>query len=48
MLDLAKDAEVGLVEDEYKEVGYVRRYQPEPDINQDLINAAADLINEAK
>ena len=48
MLDLAKDAQVGLVEYEYKKVDYVRSYQPEPDINKDRIKAAADLINEAK
>jgi len=48
VLDLAKDAQVGLVEYEYKKVDYVRSYQPEPDINKDRIKAAADLINEAK
>ena len=48
MLDLAKDAQVGLVDYEYKKVDYVRSYQPEPDIKKDRIKAAADLINEAK
>ena len=32
VLDLAKDAQVGLVDYEYKKVDYVRSYQPEPDI----------------
>ena len=41
VLDLAKDAQVGLVEYEYKKVDYVRSYQPEPDINKDRIKAAA-------
>ena len=48
VLDLAKDAQVGLVDYEYKKVDYVRSYQPEPDIKKDRIKAAADLINEAK
>ena len=48
VLDLAKDAQVGLVDYEYKKVDYARSYQPEPDIKKDRIKAAADLINEAK
>ena len=48
VLDLAKDAQVGLVDYEYKKVDYVRSHQPEPDIKKDRIKAAADLINEAK
>ena len=32
VLDLAKDAQVGLVDYEYKKVDYVRSYLPEPDI----------------
>ena len=47
VLDLAKDAQVGLVDYEYKKVVFVRSYLPEPDINKDRIKAAADLINEA-
>ena len=31
VLDLAKDAQVGLVDYVYKKVDYVRSYQPEPD-----------------
>ena len=38
VLDLAKDAQVGLVDYEYKKVDYVRSYQPEPDIKKDRIN----------
>ena len=48
VLDLAKDAQVGFVEYEYKKVDYIRSYQPEPDINQDRIKAAAALINKAE
>ena len=48
VLDLAKDAQVGFVDYEYKKVDYIRSYQPEPDINQDRIKAAAALINKAE
>ena len=36
VLDLAKDAQVGFVDYEYKKVDYIRSYQPEPDINQEI------------
>lgn len=42
-----KDAQVGFVDYEYKSRLY-RNYQPEPDINQDRIKAAAALINKAE
>ena len=48
VLDLAKDAQVGWVDYEYKKVDFVRSYQPEPDINQDRIRTAAALINKAE
>ena len=48
VLDLAKDAQVGLVDYEYQKVDYVRSYQPEPDIRGERIEAAASLINNAK
>ena len=48
VLDLAKDAQVGLVDYEYEKVNYIRSYQPEPDIKQERIEAAAALINSAK
>lgn len=48
VLDIAKDAQVGKVEYEYKKVDYIRSYQPKPDINPDCIRAAAELINNAK
>lgn len=48
VLDLAKDAQVGLVDYEYEKVDFVRSYQPEPDIKQERIEAAAALINNAK
>ena len=48
VLDLAKDAQVGLVDYEYEKVNYIRSYQPEPDIKQERIEAAAALINGSK
>lgn len=48
VIDFAKDAQVGLVDYEYKKVDYIRSYQPIPDMNADSIKMAADLINGAK
>ncbi|MBQ7822898.1 MAG: biosynthetic-type acetolactate synthase large subunit [Bacteroidaceae bacterium] len=48
VLDLTKDAQVGLTEFEYKKCDYIRSYVPVPKIErQDIINAA-ELINTAK
>ncbi len=48
VLDLAKDAQVGLVDYVYEKVNYVRSYQPEPEIKAERIEEAAALINQAK
>ncbi len=48
VLDLAKDAQVGLVDYVYEKVNYVRSYQPEPEIKSERIEEAAALINQAK
>lgn len=48
VIDFAKDAQVGLVDYEYKKVNYIRSYQPIPDPDPACIKAAADLINSAK
>ncbi|MCD7914622.1 MAG: biosynthetic-type acetolactate synthase large subunit [Tannerellaceae bacterium] len=48
VIDFAKDAQVGLVEYVYEKVGYVRSYQPVPDMEPEQIAAAAELINQAK
>lgn len=48
VLDLTKDAQVGLTEFEYKKCDYIRSYVPVPKVEkQDIINAA-ELINTAK
>ena len=44
VLDLAKDAQVGLVDYEYKKVDYVRSYQPEPDIMAGLSSGASTAV----
>lgn len=48
VLDFAKDAQVGMVEYEFKEVDYIRSYQPEPDIKPERVKEAAALINAAQ
>ncbi len=48
VIDIAKDAQINLVDYEYKKIDYIRSYQPQPDIEHDSIAAAAELINQAK
>lgn len=48
VLDFTKDAQVGKVEYSYKQVDYIRSYQPEPDIVPERIRMAAELINRAE
>lgn len=48
VIDLAKDAQVGLVDYEYKKVDHIRAYQPYPDVDPEQVKAAAELINSAK
>ena len=48
VLDIAKDAQVGLVDFEYQKADYIRSYQPEPSIKSERIQDAAKLINAAE
>ncbi|OAV69606.1 Acetolactate synthase large subunit [Bacteroidales bacterium Barb4] len=48
VIDLAKDAQVGLVNYVYEKVDHIRSYQPLPDIDPQQIAAAAELINKAQ
>lgn len=48
VLDITKDAQNGLVEYIYKKETFIRSYQPKPDIKQMEVDAAAQLINEAR
>lgn len=48
VLDLTKDAQIGMVDYTYKKVDYIRSYIPVPEMESDNIAEAARLINEAK
>ena len=48
VIDIAKDAQVGLVDYVYQRVDYIRSYQPWPPLEQERIQQAAHLINRAK
>ncbi len=48
VIDIAKDAQVGLVEYVYKPVVFIRSYQPWPPLEPERIQQAADLINKSK
>lgn len=48
VLDLTKDAQVGLTEFEYKKCDYIRSYVPVPKVEKQDITNAAELINTAK
>ena len=48
VLDIAKDAQVGLLEWEHKKCDYIRSYIPYPKINDNDLQKAADIINAAQ
>jgi len=48
VIDVAKNAQMGLLEYEYKKCYYIRSYNPDPKIDISKINEAAKLINTAK
>ena len=48
VIDIAKDAQVGLVDYVYKYIDFVRSYQPWPDIDPERVRQASELINQAK
>jgi len=48
VIDIAKDAQVGLIDYKYEKINYVRSYQPTPEIADEQIEEAAALINNAK
>ncbi len=48
VIDLTKDAQVGMMEFEYKKCDFIRSYNPYPDINPVAIEKAAELINSAR
>lgn len=48
LIDITKDAQVEMLDFEYKKCQSVRSYHPVPAVDNDAISAAANLINEAK
>lgn len=48
LLDITKDAQFGKFEFEYKKCKGIRSYQPYPQLNDDKVLEAAELINNAK
>ncbi|MCD7898444.1 MAG: biosynthetic-type acetolactate synthase large subunit [Bacteroides sp.] len=48
VLDFAKNAQVEMVDYEPTKVDFIRSYDPDPDINEEYLEAAAQLINNAQ
>ncbi len=48
VIDISRDAQVGLVDYTYEKVNYIRSYQPTPDIQPQRVKEAVELINQAK
>ena len=48
VIDIAKDAQIGLTEECYKTVDFIRSYNPRPEVDQTLIAEAARIINGAE
>jgi acetolactate synthase-1/2/3 large subunit len=48
LIDLAKNAQFGLLDFEYRKCLKIRSYIPKPQIDMDCLKEAADLINKAK
>lgn len=48
VLDITKDAQVGMTEFSYKQCGYIRSYNPMPEIREEDVSRVADLINSSE
>ena len=48
VLDITKDAQVGLTDFDYKKCDYIRSYTPYPEISQADVERVADMINAAE
>lgn len=48
VLDIAKDAQVNSCDFSYQQTTFLRSYQPVPDVEEDRVKMAAELINSAK
>lgn len=47
VLDISRDAQIGLVDEPYSPIDYIRSYNPSPEINIVTVQAVADMINNA-
>ncbi len=48
VLDITKDAQVGMTEFDYKKCSYIRSYNPMPEIREEDVRRVADMINESE
>lgn len=48
LVDITKNAQVGKLDFQYKACEHIRSYRPVPELKQDAVAAAAELINNAK
>ncbi len=48
VLDMARDAQVGMLDFEYRRVGYLRSYHPLPHPSEKSLKQAAELLNAAE
>lgn len=48
VIDLAKDAQVGLAEYHFEKCNFIRSYDPYPEISAQTLEEAAEIINSAK
>jgi acetolactate synthase I/II/III large subunit len=48
VLDITKDAQIEMMDFEYKHCTFIRSYIPYPKLNMEAVKKAADLINRAK
>lgn len=48
VLDIARDAQIGIVDRPYRKINFIRSYDPSPVLNRSHIEAAAEIIRRAK
>ena len=48
VLDISRDAQIGLVDEPYRPINYIRSYNPSPIADPQKLQAAAEIINSAQ
>lgn len=48
VLDISRDAQIGLVDEPYRPINYIRSYNPSPIADTQKLQAAAEIINSAR